>query len=97
MHVLTVAAKANGVEVLPTIVAATCVVKTCPDSKLSISYEDAESVGAGAKLELKTKDDKVIRDGDVLPYLRENHPTLQSGNKEQVSAQDFCVSIDLGC
>lgn len=90
MDVLTVAAKANAVTVLPVIIAATCVIKTSPQSKLAISYEDAESVGSGAKFELKTKDGKVIRDADVLPYLRETYPTLQSGNKEQV-----CVLYEL--
>lgn len=93
MDVLTVAAKANGVEVLPTIVAATCVVKTSPECKLSISYEDTDSVGGGSKLELKTKDGKVIRDSDILPYLRETYPTLQSGNKERVSALDLSAFL----
>ncbi|KAL1955191.1 hypothetical protein VTO42DRAFT_8956 [Malbranchea cinnamomea] len=83
--VLTVAAKANAVALLPTIVAATCVQQTSQQPKITITYEDTESVGSqGALLEFKANDGKVLCDDEILPYLRETYPTLQSGNKERV-------------
>lgn len=85
MALLTVASKANAAYILPVVTAANYIQVSTPDSGLSITFEDEESVGVQkGKLELKSADGKLIYDNDVLPYLRENYQILQMGNKEQV-------------
>ena len=83
MDVLTVAAKGNASSLLPVIAAVTCIQQSSK-SKVSISYEDKETVGSqGAKVQLESAG-KTINDDDILPYLRENYEVLQSGKSEQV-------------
>ncbi|EEP82642.1 glutamyl-tRNA synthetase [Uncinocarpus reesii 1704] len=85
MVLFTVASKANAAYILPVVTAAAYVQVSTPDAGLSITFEDEESVGAKkGKLELKLPDGKLVYDDDIIPYLRENYPALQIGNKEQV-------------
>jgi glutamyl-tRNA synthetase len=91
MDVLTVAAKANATQLLPSIAAVSCVQQSSPKSTISISYQDTDSVGTqGAVLELKTVDGISIYDDDIPGYLRDKYTTLQYGNRQQV-----CTLLDL--
>ncbi|EEH39882.1 glutamyl-tRNA synthetase [Paracoccidioides lutzii Pb01] len=85
MSQLTVAAKANGAFLLPTLLAINFVKQSLPGTVINVEFEDVESIGSqGAKLELKSDDGKAIYDDDVLKHLENIYVPLQAGDKEKV-------------
>ncbi|EEH20063.2 glutamate-tRNA ligase [Paracoccidioides brasiliensis Pb03] len=85
MSQLTVAAKANGSFLLPTLLAINYVKQSLPGTVINVEFEDVESIGSqGAKLELKSDDGKAIYDDDVLQHLENIYAPLQAGDKGKV-------------
>lgn len=90
MAYVRASARTSGAFVLPGLLAATYVQQKTADAGITIAYEDEESLGPqGQKLELKTKDGKLLYDDDVLRYFQDNYQVAQAGNKEQVSSRIY--------
>lgn len=70
MALLTVAFKADGVLILPAMLAAAHVSQSNPHHGIVIEYKDVVSLGKGnEKVILTTDNGHVIVDGFVMPYL----------------------------
>lgn len=68
MATLSVATKANGVFVLPVVLAA-AYLSMNGDYKVTIEYEDAETLDRGEILKLTTDGGDSAIDGSVVPFL----------------------------
>ncbi|PLB45689.1 glutamyl-tRNA synthetase [Aspergillus steynii IBT 23096] len=85
MAALTVASKADGGLVLPTILATTYIAQGSPQNTVHIEYKEVDSLGKkNEKVILTTSNGDSIVDGSVVPYLMDQIELLKRPGQREV-------------